>query len=248
MEPRWQGFVAENLLFYTRLFHLLACRLFRLDLSAPRNAQILFRVTKVPVLSLDFSWCNLAFFHWCYIAKEPCCSPLLTLIWMLNTKHKWQVHFTPEQCDKRAYFPTGVVPDQLELLHPRDWGGSGWSSLGTPILAEWWVNPGSPIRACRGGHRPLLHPVTGYCCPCPCVGDGGTHLCQPANVQHGQSFIGMFLCLLMYEYKISCSDTVWELEKWKEKACIYYLHVFSKEKYPQIIFICCIHYCKKVKR
>ncbi|KAK3856534.1 hypothetical protein Pcinc_037144 [Petrolisthes cinctipes] len=47
VESRWQGFVAENLLFYTRLFHLLACRLFRLDLSAPRNAQILFRVTKV---------------------------------------------------------------------------------------------------------------------------------------------------------------------------------------------------------
>ncbi|XP_045108439.1 sphingomyelin phosphodiesterase 4-like isoform X2 [Portunus trituberculatus] len=47
VEGRWQGFVAENLLFYSLLFHHLLLRLFRLDLSAPRNAQILFRVTKV---------------------------------------------------------------------------------------------------------------------------------------------------------------------------------------------------------
>ncbi|XP_045600324.2 sphingomyelin phosphodiesterase 4 isoform X1 [Procambarus clarkii] len=47
VEGRWQGFIAENLLFYTLLFNHLMCRLFRLDLSAPKNAQILFRVTKV---------------------------------------------------------------------------------------------------------------------------------------------------------------------------------------------------------
>ncbi|KAK8396021.1 hypothetical protein O3P69_005241 [Scylla paramamosain] len=47
VEGRWQGFVAENLLFYSLLFHYLLLRLFRLDLSAPRNAQVLFRVTKV---------------------------------------------------------------------------------------------------------------------------------------------------------------------------------------------------------
>ncbi|XP_050686434.1 sphingomyelin phosphodiesterase 4-like isoform X2 [Eriocheir sinensis] len=47
VEGRWQGFVAENLLFYSLLFHHLLLRLFRLDLHAPRNAQILFRVTKV---------------------------------------------------------------------------------------------------------------------------------------------------------------------------------------------------------
>nr|XP_027226793.1 sphingomyelin phosphodiesterase 4-like isoform X1 [Penaeus vannamei] len=47
VEGKWQGFIAENLLFYTLLFYHLICRLFRLDLSAPKNAHILFRVTKV---------------------------------------------------------------------------------------------------------------------------------------------------------------------------------------------------------
>lgn len=47
VESKWEGFVAENLLFYTLLFYHLVSRLFRLDLSAPKNAQILFRVTKV---------------------------------------------------------------------------------------------------------------------------------------------------------------------------------------------------------
>ncbi|KAK7083223.1 sphingomyelin phosphodiesterase 4, neutral membrane (neutral sphingomyelinase-3) [Halocaridina rubra] len=47
VEAKWQGFVAENLLFYSLLFYHLLCRLFRLDLSAPKNAQILFRVAKV---------------------------------------------------------------------------------------------------------------------------------------------------------------------------------------------------------
>ncbi|XP_042231611.1 sphingomyelin phosphodiesterase 4-like isoform X2 [Homarus americanus] len=56
VEGKWQGFIAENLLFYTLLFYHLMCRLFRLDLSAPKNAQILFRVTKV------FSQTNLSNF------------------------------------------------------------------------------------------------------------------------------------------------------------------------------------------
>lgn len=47
VEGKWEGFIAENLLFYTLLFYHLMCRLFRLDLSAPKNAHILFRVTKV---------------------------------------------------------------------------------------------------------------------------------------------------------------------------------------------------------
>nr|XP_053653754.1 sphingomyelin phosphodiesterase 4-like isoform X2 [Cherax quadricarinatus] len=56
VEGKWQGFIAENLLFYSLLFYHLVCRLFRLDLSAPKNAQILFRVTKV------FSQTNLGSF------------------------------------------------------------------------------------------------------------------------------------------------------------------------------------------
>ncbi|XP_066958283.1 sphingomyelin phosphodiesterase 4 isoform X6 [Macrobrachium rosenbergii] len=47
VEGKWKVYIAENLLFYTLLFYHLVCRLFRLDLSAPKNAQILFRVTKV---------------------------------------------------------------------------------------------------------------------------------------------------------------------------------------------------------
>ncbi|XP_068246089.1 sphingomyelin phosphodiesterase 4 isoform X3 [Palaemon carinicauda] len=47
VESKWKVYIAENLLFYTLLFYHLVCRLFRLDLSAPKNAQILFRVTKV---------------------------------------------------------------------------------------------------------------------------------------------------------------------------------------------------------
>lgn len=54
VEGKWQGFIAENLLFYTLLFYHLMCRLFRLDLSAPKNAHILFRVTKVVLFILLF--------------------------------------------------------------------------------------------------------------------------------------------------------------------------------------------------
>ncbi|XP_078665736.1 sphingomyelin phosphodiesterase 4-like isoform X2 [Branchiostoma floridae x Branchiostoma belcheri] len=48
MSPdKWAQFVADNLLFYTSLFHIFLTRVFRLDLSSPRNAYMLFRVAKV---------------------------------------------------------------------------------------------------------------------------------------------------------------------------------------------------------
>ncbi|CAH1247516.1 SMPD4 [Branchiostoma lanceolatum] len=48
MNPeKWAQFVADNLLFYTSLFHVFLTRVFRLDLSSPRNAYMLFRVAKV---------------------------------------------------------------------------------------------------------------------------------------------------------------------------------------------------------
>ncbi|KAG8225486.1 hypothetical protein J437_LFUL009479 [Ladona fulva] len=43
---RWMPFVAENLLSYTIIFQQLLPRFARLDLSTPKNAQMLFRVTK----------------------------------------------------------------------------------------------------------------------------------------------------------------------------------------------------------
>ena len=44
-------FIVENLLFYSKLFQDLLPRLFRLDLSSPKNAYMLFRVCKVNIFS-----------------------------------------------------------------------------------------------------------------------------------------------------------------------------------------------------
>ncbi|XP_031778842.1 sphingomyelin phosphodiesterase 4 isoform X1 [Nasonia vitripennis] len=44
---RWVSFVANNLLAYTAIFHQLLPRFMRTDLVAPKNAHMLFRVTKV---------------------------------------------------------------------------------------------------------------------------------------------------------------------------------------------------------
>ncbi|PSN42218.1 hypothetical protein C0J52_11255 [Blattella germanica] len=43
----WQNFIAENLLSYTVIFRQLLPRFMRLDLATPKNAHMLFRVTKV---------------------------------------------------------------------------------------------------------------------------------------------------------------------------------------------------------
>ena len=44
---RWVSFIASNLLAYTVIFHQLLPRFMRIDLVAPKNALMLFRVTKV---------------------------------------------------------------------------------------------------------------------------------------------------------------------------------------------------------
>ncbi|XP_022186537.2 sphingomyelin phosphodiesterase 4 isoform X2 [Nilaparvata lugens] len=47
VEPRWFPFIAENLLAYSLIFQLLLTRFSRVDLATPKNAFMLFRVTKV---------------------------------------------------------------------------------------------------------------------------------------------------------------------------------------------------------
>ena len=44
---RWMSFVANNMLAYTAIFQQLLPRFMRTDLVAPKNALMLFRVTKV---------------------------------------------------------------------------------------------------------------------------------------------------------------------------------------------------------
>ncbi|XP_021346296.1 sphingomyelin phosphodiesterase 4-like isoform X2 [Mizuhopecten yessoensis] len=46
-EIRWHPFVEDNLLFYTVLFQEFLCRVFRMDLTAPINGLMLYRVAKV---------------------------------------------------------------------------------------------------------------------------------------------------------------------------------------------------------
>ncbi|XP_033748728.1 sphingomyelin phosphodiesterase 4-like isoform X2 [Pecten maximus] len=46
-EIRWHPFVEDNLLFYTVLFQEFLCRVFRMDLTAPINGVMLYRVAKV---------------------------------------------------------------------------------------------------------------------------------------------------------------------------------------------------------
>lgn len=43
----WQRFVADNLLLYSGILAAVLPRLLRLDLSAPKNAHMLYRITKV---------------------------------------------------------------------------------------------------------------------------------------------------------------------------------------------------------
>ncbi|GIY47729.1 sphingomyelin phosphodiesterase 4 [Caerostris extrusa] len=43
----WQKFMTENLLFYTTIFHQVLRRFLRMDLSCPKSAYMLFRLTKV---------------------------------------------------------------------------------------------------------------------------------------------------------------------------------------------------------
>lgn len=47
VERRWLPFIAENLLAYTLVFQELIIRFCRIDLATPKNALMLFRVTKV---------------------------------------------------------------------------------------------------------------------------------------------------------------------------------------------------------
>ncbi|GFY39231.1 sphingomyelin phosphodiesterase 4 [Trichonephila inaurata madagascariensis] len=45
--PVWQKFMTENLLFYTTIFQQIVRRFLRMDLSCPKNAYMLYRLTKV---------------------------------------------------------------------------------------------------------------------------------------------------------------------------------------------------------
>jgi sphingomyelin phosphodiesterase 4 len=47
VDRQWINFIAENLLSYTVIFRQLLPRFTRLDLATPKNAHMLFRVTKV---------------------------------------------------------------------------------------------------------------------------------------------------------------------------------------------------------
>jgi sphingomyelin phosphodiesterase 4 len=47
VDRQWINFIAENLLSYTIIFRQLLPRFKRLDLATPKNAHMLFRVTKV---------------------------------------------------------------------------------------------------------------------------------------------------------------------------------------------------------
>jgi sphingomyelin phosphodiesterase 4 len=47
VDRRWLNFIAENLLSYSVIFRQLLPRFTRLDLATPKNAHMLFRVTKV---------------------------------------------------------------------------------------------------------------------------------------------------------------------------------------------------------
>ncbi|XP_022249137.1 sphingomyelin phosphodiesterase 4-like isoform X2 [Limulus polyphemus] len=47
VDVKWKKFITENLCFYTVIFQQLLPRFFRVELSSPKNAYMLFRVTKV---------------------------------------------------------------------------------------------------------------------------------------------------------------------------------------------------------
>ncbi|CAH1801351.1 unnamed protein product [Owenia fusiformis] len=47
VDPIWLPFIVENLLFFTTLYQEFISRAFRMDLTSPRNAYMLFRVAKV---------------------------------------------------------------------------------------------------------------------------------------------------------------------------------------------------------
>jgi len=47
VDERWQGWVAENILMYSEVLKLLVPRFFRMDLTASKNAYMLFRIAKV---------------------------------------------------------------------------------------------------------------------------------------------------------------------------------------------------------
>ncbi|XP_029644144.1 sphingomyelin phosphodiesterase 4 [Octopus sinensis] len=47
IQDRWYSFVVDNLLFYSAIFHQILPRFFRMDLTSPHNAYMMFRITKV---------------------------------------------------------------------------------------------------------------------------------------------------------------------------------------------------------
>ena len=47
VDGKWQQFVADNILFYTHTLRLLLPRFFRMDLTASKNALMLFRIAKI---------------------------------------------------------------------------------------------------------------------------------------------------------------------------------------------------------
>lgn len=49
IDEKWRPFVMDNLLFYTNLFQMSLYRALRMDLSSPKNAYMLFRISKVRI-------------------------------------------------------------------------------------------------------------------------------------------------------------------------------------------------------
>lgn len=66
---RWYNFVVDNLLFYTAIFHQTLPRLFRMDMTSPHNAYMLFRITKV--------FCNPSLNNMLHRAEHEMCQPSL---------------------------------------------------------------------------------------------------------------------------------------------------------------------------
>lgn len=54
VDSKWQNFVAENLLFYTLFLEKVIHRFLRVELSSTKTALMLYRISKVFILSIVY--------------------------------------------------------------------------------------------------------------------------------------------------------------------------------------------------
>lgn len=66
---RWQTFIAENLLFYTLFLQKVILRFLRVELTSPKNALMLYRISKVTELIKSFGTIKLNVFEHRYTHK-----------------------------------------------------------------------------------------------------------------------------------------------------------------------------------